>query len=240
MIVNYKEDGWQIISQRAHGLLSGQVCFHWKQDFRPERWLETIIATTEHDDAFNEFFNDDLLLNENGGPVNFKMRKFDAEKCEELLQLALSKSRYIALLTSQHIQFLYQKETDKQIVAYCKKLEKWDKKWRKESGLDEKEIKTAYQILEWCDAFSLLICQNLVPPEGRKIEVSRGPDDCNYELSSPEEGLLNVTPWPFDVDSFKIFFESKTMKQLKFDNVIEFREKLKDAPVTLHTYLISR
>ncbi|MCF0051979.1 DUF3891 family protein [Dyadobacter sp. LJ53] len=240
MIVNYQEDGWQIISQRAHGLLSGQICFYWKHDFRPERWLETIIATTEHDDVFNEFVNDDNLLNENGGPVNFKMRKFDEDKCEELLQLALSKSRYIALLTSQHIQFLYEKETDKHIVAYCKKLKTWDGKWRKEAGLDEKEIRTAYQILEWCDALSLLICQNQVPPEGRKIEISQGPDNQQYELWSPQESVLRVKPWPFDTDSFKIHFESKTMTQLKFDNVIAFREKLKDAPVQFHTYLISK
>ncbi|WP_026632893.1 DUF3891 family protein [Dyadobacter alkalitolerans] len=240
MIVNYQENGWQIISQRAHGLLSGQICFHWKQDLRPERWLETIIATTEHDDAFNEFLNDNMLLNENGGPVNFKMRKFDEDKCEELLQLAMSKSRYIALLTSQHLQFLYEKETDKKIAAYCAKLKKYDRKWLKEAQLDEKEIKTAYAILEWCDAFSLLLCQNLVPPEGRKIEISAGPDQQNYELWSPADNELSVTPWPFDVDSFQINFESKTMTQLQFNNVEEFRQKLKDAPLKFHTYMIAK
>lgn len=240
MIVNYQEDGWQIISQRAHGLLSGQICFHWKQAFRPERWLETIIATTEHDDAFNEFVNDDALINANGGPTNFKMRKFEEDKCEELLQLALSKSRYIALLTSRHIQFLYEKETDQKTVRYCKKLKTWDKKWLKEAQISEKEISTAYAILEWCDAFSLLLCQDLVPPEARKIQISKGPDDLLYELWSPGENLLSVTPWPFETDEFKILFESKTLKQLTFDNVAEFREKLKDAPITLHSYTITK
>ncbi|MCE7068494.1 DUF3891 family protein [Dyadobacter sp. CY326] len=240
MIVNYKDNGWQIISQRAHGLLSGQVCFHWKQELRPERWLETIIATTEHDDAFNEFLNDDRLLNENGGPVNFKMRQFDEDKCEVLLQFALSKSRYIALLTSRHIQFLFGKETDKSIVRYCAKLQSYDKKWFKETGIAPKQIEMAYAILEWCDAFSLLICQNLVPPENRKIEISKGPDDQNYELMSTEENRLTVTPWPFDVDTFTISFESKTLSQLTFGSVEEFREKLKDAPVTLNEYTIAK
>jgi hypothetical protein len=240
MIVNYQEDGWQIISQRAHGLLAGQICFHWKQDFRPERWLETVIATTEHDDAFNEFFNDNVLLNENGGPINFKMRTFEEDKCEELLQLALSKSRYIALLTSRHIQFLYQKETNPQVVRYCEKLKTWDRKWLKEAQVTAKEISSSYAILEWCDAFSLLLCQNLVPPEGRKIEISKGPDNQHYELWSPGENLLSVTPWPFDTNEFKIIFESKMLMQLTFDNVEEFRNKLKEAPVTLHSYVISK
>ena len=240
MIVNYQENSWQIISQRAHGLLSGQICFHWKQDQRPERWLETIIATTEHDDAFNEFLNDDTLLNENGGPVNFKTREFDEQKCEELLQHALSKSRYIALLTSSHIQFLYEKETDKKITAYCKKLRSFDKKWHREAGIKAEEIAQAYAILEWCDAFSLLICQNLVPPEGRKIQISSGPDDQNYELWQTGKNALSVAPWPFETDNFTINFESKTLEQLTFQTVDEFREKLKDSPLTFHSLQVAR
>ncbi|KAA6436907.1 DUF3891 family protein [Dyadobacter flavalbus] len=240
MIVNYQEKGWQIISQRAHGLLAGQFCYHWKNDMRPERWLETIIATTEHDDAFNEFVNDDNLINENGGPINFKMRVFEEAKCDELLQLALSKSRYIALLTSRHIQFLYQNSEQKNARAFCKMLEKWDRKWLKETGIKKEEITRAYAILEWCDALSLLICQQQIQPENRKIEISGGPDNLQYQLWSKNESELTIEPWPFITDSFRITYESKLVSKLTFKDVKEFREDLKDAPLTVHTFQISR
>ncbi len=53
MIVNYIKEGWQVTTQRSHGLLAAQLCYYWKKADRPERWLETIIATAEHDDATN-------------------------------------------------------------------------------------------------------------------------------------------------------------------------------------------
>jgi len=240
MIVNYQENGWQIISQRAHGLLAGQFCFYWKNDMRPERWLETIIATAEHDDAFNEFVNDDNLINENGGPVNFKMRDFEEAKCDELLQLALSKSRYIALLTSRHIQFLYRNSDQEKAVTFCKMLEKWDRKWLKETGLTKEEITKAYAILEWCDALSLLICQQMIQPENRKIEISGGPDNLQYQLWTKNESVLTISPWPFVTDNFSITYESKLVSKLTFNDVKEFREDLKDAPLKIHTFQISK
>src|SRR5688572_3906673 len=107
MIVNYTEKGWEIITQRAHGLLAGKFCFQLSAQFRTKFWLETIAATIGHDDAFNELEEDDILLNEQGGPINYKMRDFEEAKCDKLMNMALTKSRYIALLTSRHIQFLY-------------------------------------------------------------------------------------------------------------------------------------
>jgi len=240
MIVNYQEDSWQIISQRAHGLLAGEICFNWKKELRPERWLETIIATAEHDDVFNEFDNDDLLLNENGGPVNYKTRKFEKTKCDQLLRYALTKSRYIALLTSRHIRFLYGNSEDKTAKRYADNLLKSEDIWMKEIGTNEKEISHAYALLEWCDAFSLLICQQLIQPENRKIEISSGPDNQCYQLHAPAEGILQVEPWPFESEQFEIRYESRTLSQLKFKNVGEFRKVLMEAPLQLHIYQVCK
>ena len=240
MIVNYQEEGWQIISQRSHGLLAGQICFQWKAANRPERWVETIIATTEHDDVFNEFNNDKVLLNENGGPVNYAMRTFDLEKCNELLSLALSKSRYVALLTARHMRFLYENEESKEAVKYCRELEKLEEVWIKEAGFKNSDVTRAYEILEWCDALSLLICQQLIQPENRKIEISTGPDNRHYELWSTGENELSVSPWPFETDAFTIYYESKTLPQLKFKSVTEFRKHLETTVPQFHTYKIKK
>lgn len=240
MIVNYREDGWQIISQRAHGLLAGEICFHWKKELRPKRWLETIIATAEHDDVFNEFDSDNKLLSENGGPVNYKTREFEKKKCEELIRHALTKSRYIALLTSRHIQFLYENFDDKTAKQYAAELKKQESVWLKEIDLEEQELTDAYAILEWCDAFSLLICQQLVQPENRKIEISTGPDQQCYQLHSPDQNKLIVEPWPFEEEQFEIRYESKTISQLKFKSVTEFRKILIQTQPDFHIFQVSK
>jgi hypothetical protein len=236
MIVNYLEDGWNIITQRAHGLLAGQICYQWKQKLRPELWLETIVATIEHDDAFNEFETDELLLNKNGGPVNFKMRDFEQNKIDQLLHMALTKSRYIGLLISRHIQFLYEDSEDAPVKKYCSKLKITDKAWMKETGVTEQELSEAYAILQWCDALSLLICQQMIQPEGRKIEISKGPSGVCYQLYSPRENTLTVEPWPFESDHFEIHLESRIIPQLVFENEKVFRETLIDAVPLLNTY----
>jgi len=240
MIVNYKEGGWQIISQRAHGLLAGELCFQWKNKRPFTRWFETIVAATEHDDVFNEFENGEVLLNENGGPVNFKMRSFEQEKCDRLMQHSLSKSQYIALLISHHIQFLYADSEDKDGVKYCRTLKKQDKQWRDSLGIREDEVSDAYAIIEWCDALSLLICQGLIQPENRKIEISNGPDDICYQLHMPKENVLTVDPWPFMCDQFDIYFESRTISQLKFDKEDELRQMLLNTAPEIHCFKLIR
>ncbi|MBE9464959.1 DUF3891 family protein [Dyadobacter subterraneus] len=240
MIVNYQENGWNIISQRAHGLLAGQICFNWKEKLHPELWMETIVATIEHDDAFNEFSWDESLLNKNGGPLNFKMRNFEEKKCEELLQMALFKSRYIGLLISRHIQFLHENSEDLAARKYCQNLKKLDKKWIKVAACSEEEVKHAYAILQWCDALSLIICQQLIQPENRKIEISTGPGNQCYMLHAPTENMLTVEPWPFEPENFEIHYESKTIAQLEFKNEDEFRQLLLKTEPVLHRFQFAK
>src|SRR5690606_11263175 len=179
MIVNYTSSGWSIITQRSHGLLAAQICTHWKKDDQPERWVETLIATAEHDDANNEFDKEELL-EENGGPTNFKMVPFEKGYCDNLLKMALGKGRYIGLLISQHIQCLYGK--DPAAKSYCSNLRKKEKIWMSEAKTTPTDIRNSYKLLEFCDAFSLLICQQSIQPENRKIEISNGPDGKSHEL----------------------------------------------------------
>ena len=51
MIVNYSSEGWEIITQRAHGLLAAQIATNWKFDFPAHRRTDTILAIAEHDDT---------------------------------------------------------------------------------------------------------------------------------------------------------------------------------------------
>jgi Protein of unknown function (DUF3891) len=232
MIVVYKESGWVITTQRSHGILAAQVAMHWKNAPFHDRWLETILATAEHDDAENELDGENLLT-ENGGPLDYKMKKFDLGHCQKLVIHAATKSQYIYLLTSLHMEFLYRDEAKKnkqashflnaerkKRTAICKKL-----------SLTPKKAREIYSLFEWCDAFSLLLCQHAIPPENRKLEISTGPDGKPYLLSRLKDNQLLVEPWPFDTASFEVHFESRTIRKIKFESSAELRAEFIKTPV---------
>ncbi|WP_025145466.1 DUF3891 family protein [Pedobacter jeongneungensis] len=236
MIVNYCNSGWEIITQRAHGLLAGQICARWKISDQPSRWVETLIATTEHDDVFNEFSRGPLLCG-NGGPLDFKMTSFDITACREMMDKALSKSRFIALLFARHISFTHGSEgAAKRYLAGLKKLEG---QWIKEARSSIAEVDRAYSLLEFCDAFSLLICQDQIPPEERRLEISQGPSGNSFQFFQQGQRLV-VEPWPFEPDRFEVDYERLSLKEISFENDKVFRKALRKAAVEHRTVIICR
>jgi len=231
MIVNYTNKGWEIITQRAHGLLAAQVAMHWAKKERPQRWTETILAIAEHDDARTELESDQLLTPQ-GGPLNFDMQLFDPDHCRLMFHNSLSKSRYIALLTSMHMVFLFKKEanTNPLVKPFLKEQETLQKRWLKELHIDHDEVQRIYRLLEWCDAFSLLLSKHDVQPEERTIEISTGPSGASYHLIS-EGSQLTVDPWPFEDTSFELRLEKRIIPQLKFKNNEEFKKQFLAAEV---------
>ena len=226
MIVNYTEHGWEIITQRAHGLLAAQLAMHWYIKDRPERWSETLLAIADHDDAQIELEEDEhLLLTEAGGPMNFNMRLYNADHCRRLLDFSLSKSRYIALLTSMHMVFLYKKEidTNPDVKPFINKQLKYQQTWRTELRITEEEAECNYGLMEWCDAFSLLLCRQEVQPEQRTIQISTGPDQQQYQLQQLPDETLTVEPWPFESLEFKVHVETRLIPQLQFKNAGDFK-----------------
>jgi hypothetical protein len=172
MIVNYTQNGLQIITQRSHGLLAAHICAMWNHSERRARWVDTVIATAEHDDVFNEL-ETGPLVNPTGGPIDFKMNVFDQNLSQELIGRAEIKGSFIALLIFRHLVFTHGGEP--RAKPFLARLKKKESAWLKITGVSKKEVDSAYELLEFCDALSLLICQDRVPPQGRKVEISTGP-----------------------------------------------------------------
>lgn len=232
MIVTYKEKGWQVVTQRSHGLLAAQLAAHWSKKARPARWTETLLAIAEHDDAENELDGENLLT-PTGGPLNFDMKSFDLPQVQKLSLLTVTKSRYIALLTSMHTLFLYGRfeDEDGEAKRFLTEQKELQKGWRKELGLSKEEAERCYDLVEWCDALSLLLCKDEMPPEKRRIEISKGPDQKMHYLVQPDEHTLTVEPWPFEEVSFAVSFETRTLRQLQFASSAEFRQAFLKASV---------
>ncbi len=241
MIVNYSEQGWEIITQRAHGILAAEIGLQWKKNERPERWLETLLVIAEHDDAENEMDGENLLT-ASGGPLNYSMKTFDLAHCEKLQRMTVTKSRYIRLLSSMHMEFLYGKEckSNKEARTFLSQQKKLRAKLAREISLKNTDLEKTYDFMEWCDAFSLLLCENQVQPEKRMTEISTGPDKRPYQVFTIKQNELSVDPWPFEPVAFTLQFEKRVLTDLLFKSSADFRSRFLTAPVTVSSWTIRK
>ncbi len=232
MIVNYTDQGWEVVTQRAHGILAAQFAMQWKKKDRPARWTETLLAIAEHDDAECELDGENLLTAQ-GGPLNFDMKGFEPAHCQQLLDLLLTKSRYITLLTSMHLDFLYQGDVHKVAGAasFLTQQQKLRQRLRRELGITKQLAKQIYCFMEWFDACSLLLCQNKIPLQKRTTEISHGADGIKYLLFQPAQQILSISPWPFDEVSFVVRFESRMIPAIQFADSAAFRKAFRSAKV---------
>lgn len=233
MVVVYTDSGWRVTTQRAHGILAAQIALNWKVAHRPGRWLETLLAIAEHDDAENELDGENLLA-VSGGPLNYTMKSFDLDHCKKLVRHSATKSQYISLLTSMHMEFLYGKEAKKNKIArgFLREQEQFRVSTCRQLSITMAELKKIYSFLEWCDALSLILCSDQVPAENRKLEVSAGPDKVCYEVFQLHEKQIVIEPWPFETSAFSVHFETRAVERMHFDRSSEFRTAFLNAPVS--------
>ena len=237
MIVTQTDAGWQIINQQAHGLLAVQLALHWKIDKRPACWVETLIALTEHDDGQATWEGRNHLTTA-GAPLDFQLLQYSVEQCRNMIQIGLQKSRWNALLMSMHTSFLYESKrgTDKALDEFLDQQVTNQAKWRKESKSTKADAAYAYAFLQWCDALSLVLCMNHVPPEGRRLEVSVGPDTISYYIRQRINGSLAMEPWPFDTPTVEVHVETFQLAQLVFKNDKQLYNAIQNAEVIPKTW----
>ena len=228
MIVTSHEKGWKIINQRSHGLLAAMIAYQYAIDLPNEIIVPVLIAIAEHDDGAAETLQDKNLT-EMGAPRDFtvgnKDKKTSVKQKSSVMEIATSKSQLNALLTSMHINFIFEdfnKGQDKALNSFLKDQEKNRKEILKHLDIDKKYADRLYRFVEWCDAFSLLICMNQIQPEGRKMEISESPDGDMNQTFYKAENTIAVEPWVFKNESFKVFYEYKIIEQLKFNSIEEF------------------
>lgn len=237
MIVTQIDTGWQIINQPAHGLLAVQAAMHWRADKRPVHWIETLVALTEHDDGQDPWDGRNHLTKA-GAPLHFQILDYSVDQCRRMIQIALTKSRWNALMLSMHAMFLYSEKRgiDKALDEFLDQQADNQKKWRKQYGATKAEAHYAYDFVQWCDALSLILCQDQVPPEGRRLEVSVGPDGVSYYILQRTDGSLFIDPWPFEKDEFSVHVETFPLSQIAFADDQELYKAIQDAPIVLKSW----
>jgi hypothetical protein len=235
MIVRKTHQGLHVIYQASHGLLAGKIAEQLKIKYRPQLWLETLIAVVEHDDQQLDF-KEKNYLSELGIPLDFtedsESPATSIERAKRVFDHAKSKSLWTALLVSFHLDFLY--ESLREESAKAAEFLDAQKAFRKETvsffGIDEEKAASHYAILKFCDRCSLILCKDEVPDAERKLEINNSIDGKSHFISSKKDGNLTVNPWCFEADSFEVSIEETVLEQTKYKNQQELKDVLEATP----------
>ena len=135
MIVKLVDTGWEIAHQPAHGLLAFQLALHWETAKRPHQWAETLIALTEHDDGQDPYQNRNHLTTA-GAPLHFQVLEFSETQAKAMVEVALEKSRWNALMVSMHATFLYEEKRGQsaELDTFLDQQKQNQPAWRKQYG----------------------------------------------------------------------------------------------------------
>jgi hypothetical protein len=236
MIVHQIPTGWQIIYHRSHALLAAEIAYQWDADKQPARIADTITAIAQHDDLEREWEGDHI--GPSGAPLDFtldtKPLNF-VEPWRKLVDGALYRGRWVALLTSLHVSFLTEpvRGEDKTLDAFLDEQQRKQEAWRKQLGISKPKTDQAYAFLQWCDRLSLILCQQELPDRERWLEISPGPDGVRYDILQRADETVVVEPWPFRRDHFEVSVDAYHLQQLSFKSNDEFAQALQATPATL-------
>lgn len=241
MIVNLKPEGWEIIYHRAHGLLAVKLASHWRKRDRGPYWTELLAAITQHDNNQKEF-RDDNYLTLLGAPADFMIASGSPlEQARSVVEDASYQGRYVALMTSMHTSYIYSaKRDDAAFAAFLVEQADLQRRWRRALGLKKAEAERHYAVMQWCDRLSLILCENELPEDERRLEVTPLPSGERSYVWRREDETLGLEPWPFSQKSAEVSVEAQTVGRLQFGDDKELQAALREAPTEIKTWRFTK
>lgn len=236
MIANQTETGWEIIYHRAHALLAAEIAGHWNRQNSPMRLIETVAAISHHDDLEKEW--EEKNITPAGAPLDFTLDKnIDLPKLKKHIANSRYRGRWVAMLTSMHTSFLTEgMRGSEEVDSFLDEQLSMQEQIRKELQISKQDAEQAYAFMQWCDRFSLILCQQQLPEDERALEISTGPDGKRYDVIQLEDGTVKVTPWPFEAKEFTVNVEASYLDKLQFKSSAELTEALQTAPIKTKTW----
>ncbi len=245
MIVTSIETGWEVVFQRSHGLLAGQIAGRFRPEFQPDLWIETLEAILSHDDN-KQPFTGRHYVTDLGAPRDFTLVEMSSpDRVAEARRRITEnhrKHRWCGLLMSRHVEFLYSGEegvTDEMRDLLADESDRRRKVLR-QMGVKKQDFEDAYQLLRWCDRCSLILARNRIPGMGRRIEVTHGLHGELYELWRRDDESIAVEPWPFQDDEFVVEIELRQATRLAFEDDADLIDHLEQADIEKREWLFRK
>ena len=241
MIRRDKNDGWILITQHNHALLSGQIMANWGNDcfVKPDPYNEVLFAIKEHDSGWKDWDSNPKINTENGFPANFtEMSPYDQSiiwsKC---YRSHSSDHPYASALTALHFSKFNSSNLKKDPENEQLKLLQLDMRdfiskvlnFNISNGSSNRipdEIRVNLKMLQIGDILSLTLCHGW-----RSIEITEAPMDyrgAQTTLKMESEDGLNyrISPYPFDNSNLEFNIVGKNLHANSFANDQELRDAI--------------
>ncbi|UII26033.1 DUF3891 family protein [Fulvivirga maritima] len=219
MIVNRTNKGWDIIFQRNHALLAGNIAYLIAPRYHPPRWVETLCAIMEHDDGQQDW-SISSRVSDKGEPLDFTAYECDLSQAKKVVAESFYKSKWIHLLVSIHTHSLYADIKNKSIELqnFLKEQEVKQKELTQELHLTKTEVDTYYAFLRWCDELSLQLCRRSSNNEVGTSPVGSLNRQEENQLIISSTGQYTIDPWVFSHKEVKLYAEVYEIEQEKFSS----------------------
>jgi hypothetical protein len=237
MIVRQSAHGWEVIFQRAHALLAAQIALQWKAEDRPAPWSDLLAAIADHDDGQRDWEGDNHLTAA-GAPMDFTFQEPDIRQAKRVVDNARYRSRWIAYLTSKHTSTLYEswRGRSEKMDSFLDEQRSYQHKLIKKLKSSDREAEACYRLMFFCDALSLILCKEKVPPVGNKLEVTKLPGGQKAAAFYTTENKMSLHPWPFDSSQFSLAVEVYHLDRLAFRDDGELYEAFDRADISVREW----
>ncbi len=193
MIVTLQADSWEVIYQRAHGLLAVKLASHWRGDARGPHWVELLAAITQHDNNQKEFSGRGYL-NAIGAPADFMIAGGSPlEQAKTAVDDASYKGRYVGLMTSMYTPYIYRskRESDKAFATFLDEQEALQKSWRRALRPSRGDAERDYAIMQWC----VTAARSASAKTSCPVTVGSSRSPSRLAASPVMFGSATTTPW---------------------------------------------
>jgi len=159
----------------------------------------------------------------------------DVVQAKEIVDNARYRSRWTAILTSMHTTALYEswRGTDDALDRFLDEQQNYQRKLARSLAVPIQRARDTYQLMYFCDALSLILCKDQIPPEGLHLEVTQLPLGETAEIYTLEDESYQLSPWPWEDNDVILNTEVYRLKQLSFKNDQELYEAFDQADISI-------
>jgi len=236
MLLRREPDRIVAIGQPAHARVSGQLAGAWGNErFRPPSPRdEVLLAASQHDIGMAAWDAEPDFNAETGLPYGFIEMPVAThlDLWKRAPALALSQSRYVALLVSMHGTALYEmRDLEKldpadavDVRAYLDAQRALQAGLRESLGAGDAEVARNQRLIWTWDHLSLAVLLGWAPTTARAVPTAGG-GATDVALSA---GLV-LDPWPFSEPSVELTCDGRVLDG-PFADAAEMRAALAAAP----------
>jgi Protein of unknown function (DUF3891) len=220
-----EKDAVLCIGQPAHAWLSGQLARAWGNGLfaEPRPRDEVVLAAAQHDLGMAAWDAAPELNPDTGRPRSFLEMPIETHLglWSAAPELALSQSRWVALLVSMHGAFLYERRSHEPGVAeYLAAQRGLQDELRTSLGVSERDARRNQRLLAAWDWMSLVLCMDRLPAD---VDADRP-----IRMTDEGGGEVMVSPWPFRTDRVDVRVEGRRLEG-RFEDEAAMREALEMA-----------